>query len=85
MIPNARFRIQTGGLVLEIEGSEKFVLEGLNQHRSRIDTMLREQAVLIRDGNIPPRCRQWQTGPTPEKERRQASRARDWGSRGANP
>ncbi len=54
MAPNARFRIQTGGLVLEIEGSEKFVLDGLTQHRSRIDTMLREQAALIRDGNIPP-------------------------------
>jgi hypothetical protein len=49
----ARFRIQTGGLIFEIEGTDKFVRDKMNTYTSRIEAMLKEHAQLVRDGKIP--------------------------------
>ncbi|MCL5270520.1 MAG: hypothetical protein M1457_08220 [bacterium] len=49
-----RFRVQAGGLVFEIEGAEAFVREQMKIHHEPIDTILREQSRLIREGKMPP-------------------------------
>jgi alkylated DNA nucleotide flippase Atl1 len=48
-----KFRVQVGALVFEMEGSQDFVQSQLDRHRDRIETILKEQARIIKSGKLP--------------------------------
>lgn len=45
-----KFRVQAGNLLFEIEGSQEFVQQQMQEHRERIQTILDEQARIIKGG-----------------------------------
>lgn len=45
-----KFRVQAGNLLFEIEGSQEFVQQQMQEHRERIETILDEQARIIKSG-----------------------------------
>jgi hypothetical protein len=53
MAIQAKFRIQSGALLFEMEGDQKFVEQQLDLHRDHIETILNEQVKIIQSGKIP--------------------------------
>lgn len=48
-----KFRVQAGALLFEMEGEQEFVQQQLELHHDHIETILAEQAKLIKSGKIP--------------------------------
>ncbi len=47
-----KFRVKAGNLLFEIEGSQEFVQQQMQEHRERIQTILDEQARIIKSGKM---------------------------------